>query len=247
MSVHEPPQFTPAQILDAGLRAEGEGRYDFSRQFFRHLIDNYPATAEATAAGQGLERLVRAQPQASAPGEGGWPPPPSPPLGQAPEPYYFEPQLAPGGAAGSGQGGYGGETEFNGWPQNASPAAVFATPVAQERRHGELPPPVRDYRAGRYLARLVTWLGVLVILAGAGLLPIAVVSPRSLAAIPLVGSFAASPMFAAGMAMAGLAQIMLGQLVRAVLDQANAARDLAAIARVQAGPRHTSEAKARRR
>lgn len=245
MSVHEPPQFTPAQILDAGLRAEGEGRYDFSRQFFRHLIDNYPATAEATAAGQGLERLARAQPQASAPVEGGWPP--SPPLGQAPEPFYFEPRSASGGAARSGQGEYGGETEFNGWPQNASPSAVFTTPVAQGRRHGELPPTVHDYRAGRYLARLVTWLGVLQILAGVGLLPIAVVSPRSLTAIPLLGSFAASPMLAAGMAMAGLAQIMLGQLVRAVLDQANATRDLAAIARVQADPRHTFEVKGRRR
>ena len=43
-------QFTPKQILEAGQRAVAEGRTDYARQFFQHLIDHYADTAEAASA-----------------------------------------------------------------------------------------------------------------------------------------------------------------------------------------------------
>jgi hypothetical protein len=51
------PQFTPRQLLDAGLRAEAEGKLDHAGQLYRHLADNYAYTAEAAEARNGLGRL----------------------------------------------------------------------------------------------------------------------------------------------------------------------------------------------
>lgn len=93
----------------------------------------------------------------------------------------------------------------------------------------------------------MTWLGGLQIIAGLCILPVAVLSPRTLAALPLVRLMGPGPMFAAGLMAAGLGQLMLGQLVRAVLDHANAARDLAAISRAKASPRPAPEGRGRRR
>ena len=35
-------QYTPAQILDLGRRAEADGRQDYALQLFRHLAEHYP-------------------------------------------------------------------------------------------------------------------------------------------------------------------------------------------------------------
>lgn len=50
-------QFTAAQILEAGRRAEAEGRAEQAVQFYRHLADHYPQAAEAPFAWDGLSRL----------------------------------------------------------------------------------------------------------------------------------------------------------------------------------------------
>jgi hypothetical protein len=51
------PQFTPRQLLDAGLRAEAEGKLDHAIQLYRHLVDHYAYTTEAAEARNGLGRL----------------------------------------------------------------------------------------------------------------------------------------------------------------------------------------------
>jgi hypothetical protein len=51
------PQFTPRQLLDAGRRAEAEGKFDHATQLYRHLTDHYGYTAEAAEARNGLDRL----------------------------------------------------------------------------------------------------------------------------------------------------------------------------------------------
>ena len=225
MSVHEPPQFTPGQILEAGQRAETEGRIDFAQQFYRHLVDHYPGTPEAGAAQQRLARLFPQQPAMT---NGGWPPPPQQPeRQQVGQPHFQAPPAQPFGMP------RGGEPAFPPWPpQPPMPSTALLPRIAQ--RTVSLPLPVRDYRAGRTLARIMTWLGVAQVLVGIGLIPVAILSPRSLSAMPLLGTLAGGPVAGAGIMLAGLVQIVLGQLIRAVLDQANAARDLAAVARAQA-------------
>src|SRR5262245_21003034 len=51
------PQFTPFRLLDAGRRAEAEGRMDAAFQLYRHTADQYAYSAEAAAAREGLARL----------------------------------------------------------------------------------------------------------------------------------------------------------------------------------------------
>src|SRR4051794_30706909 len=51
------PQFTPRQLLDAGRRAEAEGKLDHAIQLYRHLTDHYVYTAEAAEARNGLGRI----------------------------------------------------------------------------------------------------------------------------------------------------------------------------------------------
>lgn len=55
--------FTPQQLLDAGRRAEAEGKLDFAAQFYRHLTDHYAYTSEAAEARSGLGRIGAVQQQ----------------------------------------------------------------------------------------------------------------------------------------------------------------------------------------
>jgi hypothetical protein len=56
-------QFTPQQLLEAGHRAEGEGKFDLAAQFYRHLTEHYSYTAEAAEARNGLGRVGATQSQ----------------------------------------------------------------------------------------------------------------------------------------------------------------------------------------
>lgn len=51
------PQFTPKQLLDAGRRAESEGRLDLAHQFYGHLNDHYGQTSEAAEGRHALARI----------------------------------------------------------------------------------------------------------------------------------------------------------------------------------------------
>lgn len=60
---HTSQQFTPPQLLEAGQRAEAEGRFDLAAQFYRHLTEHYAFTGEAAEARNGLGRVGAAQSQ----------------------------------------------------------------------------------------------------------------------------------------------------------------------------------------
>ena len=51
------PQFTPRQLLEAGRRAEAEGKLADADQLYRHLADHFAYTAEAAEARNGLGRI----------------------------------------------------------------------------------------------------------------------------------------------------------------------------------------------
>jgi hypothetical protein len=57
MTTHTSPPFTPAQLIDAGRRAEAEGRLDLAVQFYRHLTDNFAGAAETLEAHGALGRI----------------------------------------------------------------------------------------------------------------------------------------------------------------------------------------------
>ena len=257
MSEQEPPRFTPAQILEAGRRAASDGRADVARQFYHHLISNFPGSAEANVAGQGLEQLrLDFPPLLAEPG--------------APATSYSVWAGTAGGTPGQAYGEIppGASTGLNGWHQPAvlapppppapisvhnsssgpAPAPVSGLGYGDDHAFpGPLPEPIRDYRTGRLLARLTAWSGGAIFLMALALLPVAMVSPRTLASTPLLRSLDMGFSGALTMSVAGLGLVMLGQVVRAMLDHANAARDLAVIHRARATPSLQSPQGARRR
>ena len=125
------PQFTPRQLLDAGRRAEAEGKLDHANQLYRHLTDHYGYTAEAVEARSGLGRLGAGPAQRLSAENGAAAPAPWPPL------------LAQDRAPGTN-------------------SSVGGRPVPSER----------NYRTGRVLATLVTWVGWLIAAAGAAVVPL---------------------------------------------------------------------------
>jgi hypothetical protein len=84
------------------------------------------------------------------------------------------------------------------------------------------------------MARLCTWLGGMLALIGCAAVPVSILSPRSLQSVPLIGGWLTGLSFGSSIIVVGLVMILLGQLMRALLEQANATRDLAAIARARA-------------
>jgi hypothetical protein len=189
--LHATPQFTPQQLLDAGRRAEGEGRLDLAGQFYRHLTENYGYTAEAAEARNGLGRVgITGQPE---------------PL----------------------------------WQTNAAPQALpTARPTARGRRGRGTAVSRRDsYRTGRLLAALFSAIGWLVI-AGASTI-LAIGAGTHLLHVPPLLEFSPSVPLLLQMPaamLAGAFAVLCGQAVRALFDQANAARELVALERARNGP-----------
>lgn len=50
-------QFTPQQVLEAGRRAEVDGKRDYAVQFYQHVMMHHRSSAEATEADAALRRL----------------------------------------------------------------------------------------------------------------------------------------------------------------------------------------------
>jgi hypothetical protein len=277
LTAHALPQFTPAQVLDAGRRAEAEGRFEFAQQFYRHLVTYYANSQEAAEAQDGLRRLGG---HAATPGLGpdhagkpgpdldastAGPPPLEPAFGGAARPSYGSPTPAPPPRDGAHPEPSWGPGSAQPAPQHVPPAAngvqphmrltaqlppaqplPYPPPSRPDRRHEawpgarearapfEPPPPVHGFRTGRIMARLCTWCGGLIALAGCAAVPVSILSPRALQAVPVVGAWVTGLGFGAGIIATGLVMIVIGQIVRALLEQANAMRDMAAITRARA-------------
>ena len=54
-----PPQFTPAQILDAARRAEAEGKLEYAMQFYRHIVEHHGAAGEAYEARNRFQKMLQ--------------------------------------------------------------------------------------------------------------------------------------------------------------------------------------------
>lgn len=243
MNAQQSPQFTPSQVLEAGRRAETEGRGEYALQFYRHLVENYPGTGEAAAAQSALSRILS---NSNASLSSRLAPPPPLPAPTASDPR-FDLALAGPPLNNPFDQARSYEPPFQ-QPTGYAPAQQAPTPppYAPTEAHSdphlmvELPSSPRDYRTGRFLARLFSWLGGLSSLLGIALLVLSVVSPRLVSALPLIGALNTGPLSSLLLVVGGLFQIMIGQLVRAVLDHSLAARDLAAVTRAEAEARYGS-------
>lgn len=198
-------QYSPEQILEAGRRAESEGRIEYAQQFYRHLTQQFHGTGPARFAAEALARLETAPPQSphSMNGNGA--------------DYSLPPQARSAAT----------HAEFD--------RRISIAPVGiQKVEPIELPAPIVDYRMARQLARASALFGWPVSLIGLGISAVAVVAPSALAKLPLVGALFTSPGTGIGVLATGLAMVIGGQLVRAHLDMALATRNIEALLRLQA-------------
>jgi hypothetical protein len=203
--MHVPTQFTPAQLLESGRRAETEGRLDLAVQFYRHLTDNFAYTAEAAEAHNALGRVGAAQSQ------------------------IWQPVNAVH-VNGNGNGAYAnGNGHANG--VHAAPAAEPALRAARSTRTSRRRPvaPRNHYRTGRTMARIFSGLGWVIVALGI-MLPLLYLvpdTPLRMFGLPYVIAGAI------GVAFTGFLVVFSGQIARAMFDQANATRDLAAMERAK--------------
>lgn len=206
------PQFSPAQLLDSGRRAETEGKLDLAAQFYRHLTDHHAYTSEAAEARNGLGRVGAVQSQV-------WQP-----IGNDVHPN------GNGHANGHLNGGahiYGSGAYVNGNAHIADAGYRAPRPQRAPRRKPVAP---RDhYRVGRFMARAFSGLGWLIVVAGflASCLYFLPGGPLlHFELLPVLGSSVAA-------VVTGFAVVFSGQIARAVFDQANATRDLVALERAK--------------
>lgn len=215
MVVQASPQVTAAQVLDAGRRAEADGRLDYAVQFYRHLTDHHSGAPEAAAARDALSRLSRRagaglQQRTTVRSRAAEPPPIRKPSNRsAAERAEAEQKISRG------------------------PIQIAPIGTAQSAPALELPEPEDFYRLGRTIAHGFTGLGILLLMAG--LLILAVVAlPAELTTAVTDRLPAIHVLTGPITAVTGIVLMLFAQLARAVFDMAAANRDLAAIERAKA-------------
>ncbi len=210
-------QFTPEQLIVAGRRAEQQGQVGYALQFYRYLAEKYPNTAESFEARDALFRLHGAetqQPQTQRP---------------ANTPRTRPPSAGEQAAAAS-----------RAPPQDFSLSTTDRTAGPAERvAHRAVVPShsigrSHGYRAGRFVAAILStlgWLLLLLTVAGAvGLVVLLTVkaSPRALQELAAANLLIAiAGLF--GSLFLGLISVFAGQVARATFDNADLARWLAAV------------------
>lgn len=221
------PQFTPAQVLQAGRRAETDGRDDLAEHFYRHVVEHYGATMEASAAREGLARLQARIGGAPVPSSG---PPaplrndPTPPVPPPKPPERTEAVSLAAPATHTRPADPGAEV-FGG-PDAAAPELASALPrieAAAEHLSDVRHPAAgtrRRYRMGRAAAWLTGLVGWVMIAAGIAVVPLAM-TKQVAEAIPLLASPAtltATLGWAGAQIVGGIAIVLLAEVARAVFD-----------------------------
>jgi hypothetical protein len=201
--------FTPQQVLDAGRRAETEGRRDYAIQFYRHLTDHWSETPEASAAREGLTRLgMRPLPL------------PAPAL-----PYNPAMNGSANGAASQGAMPYMPASVPN---ASALPREQPATPAAQRASGPSRASHHAKYRAGRFVAGFIIGIGLISMVSGCALLALYAAAWFGKPVFKTMSVLGLQePIEGVLLLCSGLFVMFIGQLAQAVFDGANAVRDLA--------------------
>lgn len=243
-------QFTPRQVLEAGRRAEADGKRDYAIQFYQHVLAHHGATSEAIEADDALRRMTVAEPDAGY-GANGYPL-----IAQASNSAHMNSARSNGAHLGH-VNGHGHAPATVGPPVDAGTGrpghapsqgpgpqghSIRAAPAVEprsangtaktNRRHKPVEArddalhegqrrKIRHYRLGRFMAALIGLGGGLAALAGL----IALGANLALLLTKtngLLSMAAISPLFASGLLAGACVMILLSQIGKATFD---AARD----------------------
>jgi hypothetical protein len=238
-------QFSPGQILEAGRRAENDGRVGYAIQFYRHLTDHHGWSPEAAIAKEALARLANfrpphdvAPPQVAA-FQGGFQnasahqpapqsrtPPPSNGAEFHGNPGHASHQpVAQMTARTLGNGG-SGQQGVQAAPQYGARALPSAPPL-------RLPAAERRYRVGSVVAWLLFGIGLLLIAASFVLAGLHSVGVKVPGAFGTMLGFTGGLPGALAIFVVGICHVFAAQIGRALFDNANAMRDLVMIERAK--------------
>lgn len=210
--VHASPHVSAAQVLEAGRRAEADGRVEYAIQFYRHLTEHFGAAPETAFAREALSRLEGRRNGASR-GQGAA--------------RTTPPRAIPGGA--HAQAAHRPVASGQPAPIRISPVGSLEPPPLLV-----LPDHPGGYLAGRILAYVMSAIGALAVIGGIVLIAgLILVGPGRLytSGVP---EFALSPATALSFVAAGVMLLFWSQLAQAIFDIARASRDIAAIERAKA-------------
>jgi hypothetical protein len=246
-----PPQYTPAQILEAGQRAEADGRFEHAKQFYRHVVDHYPYSSEFSLARDGLGRLSarggRAGGQDNAHYARGYD------QSAYAEPPDRRPPPSHEGAGWQNDFDYGRNEDSGGRPadENGAPydaardrfghAGGGAPPLpaaTDDRRRIQIAPagydpgeavfddevyePRKRYRFGRVLTGLLTFFGIVMLLGGVVLTGLIVAAPAF-----VVAKLGATPVVPDLLVFVGPVLVVVGFVVCLIGQLARALFDTA--------------------
>ena len=228
-------QFSVAQVLEAGQKAEFENKLDYAFQFYKHITDHHAQAPEAQAARDGLARLSSQAQQAAAghepaepvngkastapPGQSAPAPAQAPPAAQQPSPATAPAGYAP--------------------PARQLPAAAPAPHTVA------LPPPINDYRAGKLVAGMLSTFGWILFALGpvAAALSFTTIGSQiiDVGRSGMLGGLVGVAIIALVPMLLGITIVFWGQAARAIFDNANATRELLDLQRVLAGVGHRDD------
>jgi hypothetical protein len=249
-----PSQFTPAQILEAGQRAEADGRFEHAKQFYRHIVEHHPHTREFGLARDGLGRLgtgaswaddvhhSRGYEQPTAhPNYAGLPAPAPESVGRADDYAYAQ---AHGQAAGWTPAAENGAPYNTARDQYSYSGGGQPGPTSSEDRRriqiaragydpgdhdfdDEDYEPRKRYRLGRVLAGLMTYLGLAMLIGGGVVAGLVIAVPDEVRTILSGLPVLPDVIVFVGPALlvVGFFVCLIGQLARAVFDAADATRN----------------------
>ena len=211
------PQVTAAQVLDAGRRAEADGRLEYAIQFYRHLADHHVGAPESAMAREALTRL---DPRRSSVGGEARPARATPPhAGQAGAPRSVTSMIRPQNAQ-NGATKPGIRIAPMGMPEPAPPLT--------------LPDPAGGYMVGRIIAYALAFVGVCALVVGLVLMVAAIVMSASALANYRLPAVLLHPASGPVALISGIVLLFWSQVARAVFDMARSAKDLSAIERAKA-------------
>ena len=229
-------------MLEAGRRAEIDGKHDYAVQFYSYVVTHHGGSPEAGEAADALRRLAILEPdnrgmgpqnQAQPANAAG--PPQYAPLnpqnggGYVQTSLYGVPVTAPPGRA-QLPAGHASAPQFQALPSNGqrrtkSEPGLTTGPHAKTRRRQKTrdtagSAPAKTYRLGRVMAAMLGFLGWIGIIAGlvelgSGLVLSVTKSPNAL--LPML---AASPTVAISLFAASCVAILLSQMAWATFDAA---------------------------
>lgn len=205
------PQVTAAQVLDAGRRAEADGRVDYAIQFYRHLVEHHAGEPEAQIAREALSRLKRHSEETE---------------NNAASKRTVPPPLRTSSQNGATASSAAARTTRR--PIRLAPVGKGNTPrVVEVSEFGPA------YVVGRLIAHSFAAIGTILILAGLIAAAVTAFLPVQVAASLPVWLVSQHPVLGLIASLLGIGLIFSGQIARAVFDMAEASRELAAIERAR--------------